>query len=809
MIIEMAKRFAAQGYYVFPTFGGKGKKIKPYGWALNQSDDEVRKAKSIPASTLAIDIDMWEEKIKKHYNSELNGFGVLGRGLVIFDLDVKNGKNGLIQFDSLKKTFNLPQCSLIVRSKSGGYHLYYKKPKKYINSHVKSLVNITVNSHKYEGVDIRGDGGFVQGPNNEGEWVEGNYTIIKGSLDDELTEVPESLIKSFLGSTSISDLDSMAESVSLHVEKPNDMLSILRRGELPPSVPDGQRNEAFFVFVTSLKSKGIDREIAKVMCMELAKRCENPETLSVSVNINDMLARVYETSVDNPYDIGFDLVKRGLYIITGLGSRPKYMLLEDNPYIRSKSPHDLVSMRELMIRYEQNILGPDGKTKRVNPMDVAIKRLPPNQSVDAIGFKPVDEPVFRMTEGGSTFLNTYNKPFIPEVNPESEAYENFKLLISRIFGKEGTDAYQLGLDFCAWMIQRPERKPSISIFLMSEKRGVGKSLFLGLLTHLLGVNKVGELQARVRNLTDLTKRFFNPTGCVLNVIDEVQFSVHKNMRQESADFWRVLKNLITSEMVEIEIKNGGSFNVLNTAALILAGNTGSRFPIEEYDRRLWIIDNDAPVMQEGTVDLLYAIVKGGHSNQFSRQQIEDGINSIRWNLKHHEIKNDLSTMRAPMTALKHEMYMASLTDEEEWFINYFADKTNLLAASSVISEACYMFILNNHPEIPEHWRNNAKHMFREAKRRGHLKPIRTESGNYRQFANMIDVAPNGEIIQTNRAGILYSTKNHDQFINIDKEQVVKSYKVNLISIKKWRVDSIKSATISQSELKDLKLVSDN
>ena len=807
MNLDFAKRYAKQGYFVFPTYRGRqGQQMKPFGWALNQLDDLSKKAKAIPATNLEIEIDQWTEKLKQHYNTEMTGFGILGRGIIILDLDVKKGKDGANQYEILRNQFKIPPCQFIVRTRSGGFHLYFKKPKKYKTTHVKSLVNINVAGHVYDGIDVRGDGGFVQGPNREGDWEPESYTITKGGPEVELSELPEDLIMYFLGASTTTDLDSLM-AVEVNASKANDMLSVLRRGELPEIIPDGQRNEAFFVFVNALKAKGLDREIAKVMCLELAKRCEHPETLLLSVNIDDMLDRVFEKSIDNPYDIGLDLVQRGLYMLTGHGSKPKYVILNENPYIRATTPHDLNSMKEMMLRYTRNVTGPDGKTKSVNPMEIAVKRIPPDQIVDTIGFKAVDEPVYQMNMGqGTRFLNTYQKPYVPDVPTNARAFNEFKILLTRIFGPDGSPDFQLGLDFCAWFIQKPTIKPAISIYLISEKRGVGKSLFLNLMTYLLGVNKLGERQGRVRNLTDLTKRFFNPTGCLLNIVDEVQFSVHKNMRQESAEFWRVLKNLVTANTLEIEIKNGGSFNVVNTAGLILAGNKGSRFPIEEYDRRLWIIDNNAQVMNVGTVDMLYSIAND--TSQFTPDEKIQGIESIRWFLNQHEIANDLSTIRAPMTAIKEEMYRASMTDEEEWFLDYFSNRSNLLAATPIISKSAFLYIISAHPEIPsERWRENAAHMFREAIRRGHLKAVKRESGTNIQFTESFGVTTMGDVFRLNKSDTLYITRDFEEMAKLSKSEIFNLFRVNLASISQYKTEALnRKESVTTADLSDLRIV---
>lgn len=808
MIIELAKRFAKQGYYVFPTFLNRsGQMMKPYGWALNIVSDETKKVKAIPASNLEMDIDQWESKLQEHYKREIESFGILGRECFIFDLDNKNGKSGTLNFEALRKDFGIPKCNLIVRTKSGGFHLYFKKPEKLKHAHVKSLASIIVRGTKYDGVDIRGDGGFVQGPTKIGEWTPGSYTIVKGTPEDELSEIPEELLIHFLGSTIASnDADSLIVT-GINMAKPNDTLSILRRGELPEIVEDGNRNEAFFVFITALKSKGLDRATAKILCEQLALRCENRDTLSQSVDIDMMLDRTFEAANSNPYSIGLDLVARGLSMITGSG-KPKYILLNDNPYMLSKEPHDLSAMKEILSRYADYVIGPDGKQKLINPMDVAIRKIPQSQQADTLGFKASDEVIFRMSDdNGTRFLNTYQAPYIPSMPPKSDAFKEFKVLMTRIFGPEGSDAYNIGMDYVAWYFQYPDIKPIISLYLISENRGVGKSLFLNLLTRLFGVNKLGDRQARVRNLTDLTKRFFNPTGCLLNIVDEVQFSIHKGTRQETSDFWRVLKNLITAETIEVEIKNGGSFNVLNSAGLILAGNKGSRFPIEEYDRRLWIIDNEAPILQRGVCDSLFNIISSRSGSQFQQERV-DAINNIRWHMRNHNILTDLNNVRAPMTAIKEQMYRATMTDEEEWLLDYFADTSNLMAQMPVISKSAFMFLMESSEEVPdERWREKAAHIFREAIRRGQIKPITYPSGQPRKYTDAPKVSLTGEISITGKQETLYITRDYESMKHKSAEEYLKIYQINLTSIARWKTERLnKKKSLNLSDLTDLKVI---
>lgn len=812
MILEYAKRFAKQGYYVFPTFTTKSGSQKPYGWALNEIRDEENAAKAIPASNLEIDINQWEQKLKEHYGKEITGYGILGRSCIIIDVDNKNGKDGSANYQRLMDFYKLPKCKLIVKSKSGGYHLFFAKPKKFENVHIRSLSSIVVEGEKFEGVDIRGSGGFVQGATLEGLWDEGTYTIINGSPEEELSEMPERLIQHFTGSNLVSDLDSIIAAEINAVTKPTDRLSMLKRGEMPDVIPLGERNESFFVFITALKNKGIDKATTKFMAQQLSLRCEGQDDLGSSVNLDDMIERVFGKSIENPYDIAIDLVDRGLTLLTSYRGKPTYVILNDNPYLSTKEPHDLSSMKEFMTRFAKNVTDATGKTKLVNPMEVAIRRIPPNQIASTIGFKPGAPDIFQLSDdkNAAKYLNTYQSPFIVSQPRSTPAWDNFKLLISRIFGPEGSEEYVLGMDFTAWLLQYPDLKTAISVFIISENRGVGKSLYLNLLTRLCGVTKQGDQNAQIRKIDDLSGRFFNPTGCVLNIIDEVQFNIHKNVRQESTGFWRVLKNLVTADRVPVEIKNGGVFNLPNTASLILAGNSNSNFPIEEYDRRLWIVDSHAPIMDMGTVDALYALIDNT-GKVAGYQERMDIVDHLRYELMHHKISLPLNTIRAPMNEIKRQMYREGLTELEDWWLNHFENAENVLARTPMISKSAFLYLIESTDaaDNPE-WKETSYKIFNEAKRRKLLIPIKTPQGLNMQLRKSISVSPTGEMFQNDKTDTIYLTRKLNSgygggMLDLTQDIVRELYFENLKSISEYKSKKVQKSIVTQADLLGVKL----
>ena len=69
MILNLAKQFAKNGFFVFPTYKSKNSTYsKPYGWTGTAVREDGKQALAIPASTHELDIDTWEEQLKSKYN---------------------------------------------------------------------------------------------------------------------------------------------------------------------------------------------------------------------------------------------------------------------------------------------------------------------------------------------------------------------------------------------------------------------------------------------------------------------------------------------------------------------------------------------------------------------------------------------------------------------------------------------------------------------------------------------------------------------------------------------------------------------
>jgi hypothetical protein len=794
--ILFARRFAEKGFYVFPMYSSIKGTQKPYGWARNEVKDED-KAKAIPATNDPKEVDTWPEQVRKKYNGAMVvAYGVLGIGLVIFDLDNKDGKRGAEQFRLLQEKFKIPSPQMVVKSKTGGFHLYYAKTQKYAGAKIKSIANISIAGQKYEGVDVRGDGGMVVGPLCEGDeesWERGNYQLVKGEPGVELTQVPDDVVMGLTGANFVDPLDNLMGS-SKQPDPNEDVFEILKRGEIPPVLPMGARNIGFFMFMSALKNKGFSPDTVRAYVTKLVEVTEGKENLHESIDFEDMLARVFHVDHNNPFDVATDLITRGMYRVTGHGNKIKYVLFGDNPYYASIGFHDQASIKQLLGRYSRLVPQANGKDKLINPADLLDKLFDPTHEVDISGFKPGAPEVFHSSEmGGRRFLNVWNdvRKMVNKDDLDNDAWDQFRFVVSRIFGPEGSDEYQFGLDLPAWLIQRPGLKPVVVPFIQSALRGVGKSCYLNALRHVMGASKDGVNQARSVRLEEIGARFFNPNGAALLMLDEVQFATHRNMRQEATSFWKHLKTLITASVIPVEIKGGGTFELPIVSGMLMAGNSNNHFPIEEADRRIWIIDNSPPILSKGFADKLFDLENGDVPIAVKRRT----ANTIRHHLANHKIKYNLADMRAPMNDIKREMFLTGLTDLEEWFVTHFEDDRNIAAKSPVVTKEMIVYALETSERMMNsRWRENPEDAFRELRKRGMVVTIKAKGqpNLTRQMNSYPNINANGlDIIQKERT-VLYTSRKHSEFNNEDNEMLKQALRANQLSINEWRQASIQN-----------------
>lgn len=153
---DWAVAHAEQGFMVFRLQEKAKEPIKGVSWKRTATND-VEKVRAL-----------WTDRktgdALKYNIGIMTGLQPSGRYLMVVDLDVKNGKNGIEEFKKLSRQNNADiEPTLMSRTASGGLHLFYftDKPIQCSTSKIG------------EGIDIKCVGGYVVAPGSKIE--EGEY----------------------------------------------------------------------------------------------------------------------------------------------------------------------------------------------------------------------------------------------------------------------------------------------------------------------------------------------------------------------------------------------------------------------------------------------------------------------------------------------------------------------------------------------------------------------------------------------------------------------------------------------------------
>lgn len=102
-----------------------------------------------------------------------------GQGIVVIDIDEKDGRGGLRHWRELCERLKISPQTMFARTPTGGYHLYYATPMHIPNSAGRLA----------EGVDVRGEGGYVVAPPSPR-----NIGAYRWGEIDRMAELPNCLI---------------------------------------------------------------------------------------------------------------------------------------------------------------------------------------------------------------------------------------------------------------------------------------------------------------------------------------------------------------------------------------------------------------------------------------------------------------------------------------------------------------------------------------------------------------------------------------------------------------------------------------
>ena len=253
--------------------------------------------------------------------------GQVSDGLVVIDLDVDKDKgiDGRVTLREWEAVHGkLPDETWLAITGRGGYHYFYRD-----TATVKNRAGL------YEGIDIRGDGGYIVAPpsihpnGHVYEWEQDPmlYPLAEanGLVYEFLSPVPESWYKQPL--------------------------------EMPDQIPDGERTNAMVKLVCSQQAKGLsDEAIRAAVRAENAAKCVPPLTdQELEKEVFPALMR-YEKGTA-PYQ-GKDFSKRSNWNVQPPKVKPGPVKLVSIDQVEEKEPEWLIT--DYMPKGQITVLAGDG-----------------------------------------------------------------------------------------------------------------------------------------------------------------------------------------------------------------------------------------------------------------------------------------------------------------------------------------------------------------------------------------------------------------------------------------------------------------
>ena len=276
-------------------------------------------------------------------------------------------------------------------------------------------------------------------------------------------------------------------------------------------------------------------------------------------------------------------------------------------------------------------------------------------TVTRCAYMPNLSPLF--TIDGVEYANLFRQSSLPATaaryTPEGlETIHRIERHMLMLAGSRQPVADML-LDWCAHNVQFPGRKIRWAPVIKGIE-GDGKSFIGRMMRATLGTPNVRDVSSKVLS-TDFNA--WAHGSCVV-VLEEIRLAGHNRH-----DILNALKPNITNDTVPIHSKGKDEVNVVNTVNYIAFTNFSDALPLNDTDRRYWVIFTPFETVAQferalgmDSGDYFAALFDG----------IENRRGEIRKWLLEREIGADFSPNgRAPMTDEKRAMIAMSVSQEED------------------------------------------------------------------------------------------------------------------------------------------------
>lgn len=633
-VLESALEFVNRGFYVFPT---------------NQKRPVLKDWPTLASNDSATVTNWYEDEFKW-----VDGFGVCPKDTCfIIDVDVKDGKDGINSLKYLINELGLPRNTLIIRTKSGGLHLYYKYPELPEGAHIKSVANWKLpNGVVLDGIDIRGNKGQCIGPSESN-----NYSI---QNDAPLIDAPPSII-SYLPIDKTGGVKFESGTAGLIDEKAASGI----KGVIPDVIEEGSRHETLLSLTASWARK-VPYETAQVLLAEAIKRCEGDD-----ISVED-----YQERLDDAYAKFRPVIEDKLQwmldnlVLVNQGNRIFDLSLPPNS-ATLKVEEARLKYKNWVVYTESEAANGDVKVKAEPALDKWMAH-PDRQDAANIGYKPTDSSIFVDGISGMEYVNSYRKPEIPVVDDITYTDDDVRPFLDLVgFLWEGNADTML--DICAHLIQRPWFKMHWCPLLITPQEGMGKNVFFKCLSAAIGRWNAGTVNASQFNKSFNTFLIQN----LVTVISEVQ-EVNKKERQVMMG---KLKNYITESEQPIEGKGNDIYVTEIFTNFIIFSNIIDALYIEDTSRRFFIHVNHmtprSPTFYKSVVDWIDS---------------DDGqIALYNW-LNQRNIEGFEPVGYAPMTDSRDEVIHANISDTELAVMEDIANQNSIFASDIVTRDSWEFYV---------------------------------------------------------------------------------------------------------------------
>ena len=204
------------------------------------------------------------------------------------------------------------------------------------------------------------------------------------------------------------------------------------------------------------------------------------------------------------------------------------------------------------------------------------------------------------------------------------------------------------LNWMAWVLQNPNKKPNHALLIVGKNTGTGKSLVATILEQIIGINNT----ARPKNSSMGGE--FNGwlQNCRLCLVEEV----YQVGRRENLN---AMRDVLTEPRVEVNIKGIPAFKIDNCSAAMGVSNHPDALPLDKFDRRWLVVETFATSRPYDYYEPLFALARGTD---------KAGLGAIYAELLARDLKGYSGLDKAPQTEARQQMIELSRDDADTWLL---------------------------------------------------------------------------------------------------------------------------------------------